>query len=542
MTPTLNWREISAFIDKIRPEVKGLFVDRIVVPERAKFPNAYIKGEWSLRLTGRKQEAVILFSIRPKHPYIAFLNGKGPKASAKATHSPFDLNLSKHLKGSRLLEVEALYKERIVIFWFSSNESSGKARLGLVLFLIPAVPEAFLVLDSNFGSNSSSSSKSKSKPDSISAPVSASTSDPNNSNPNPPEQPNWPIVARSRTVRDSSKNTDSSKNNHFFRLPSGSKAPENVIVRPELIETSESLHKIIEKELLKEAFQIRWQNAEKALRALLKQAKDRLRQSETAQREAEKEQDWKKWGDLLKSSLGSPPELIGKTRTVIHFESGEPIAVPCDPKLSIQEQVEKFYQNARRKQRRISEAQSRSERFRETLSQLNRHLSQPSEGEDWAVLDRLERASNTRAIETTAVSGAKPSKKAGTAWLGKSFNSADGMPIWVGRDKDENLELTFKCARGNDLWMHIRGKPGAHVLIPLQSGKSAPLETLLDAAHLALHYSGGAGWGKTEVDYTFKKYVKRIKDSTEASYTNNKTLLINPDRTRIKKLLDQIGD
>ena len=59
-----------------------------------------------------------------------------------------------------------------------------------------------------------------------------------------------------------------------------------------------------------------------------------------------------------------------------------------------------------------------------------------------------------------------------------------------------------------------------------------PLETLLDAATLAIYYSGGETWGKTEVDYTFKKHVKWIKDSTEASYTHNKTLLVDPDLTK----------
>lgn len=531
MTPPLNWREIGALIDKIRPEVKGLFVDRIIVPERPKFPDGYIKGEWALRLTGRRLDAVLLFSIRPRHPYFAFLNGKGPKASTQATHSPFDLNLSKHLKGARLLDIEALHKERIIVLWFSMGDAASRDRLGLVLFMIPAVPEAFLVLDSSasLASISGSSPLSGSSPDSVALPL------------------GWPIVARSRTVRDTATNTATLKQSHHFRLPSGSKAPENVVVRPELVETSQSMHQIIEKDLLKEAFELRWQNAEKALRALLKQAKDRLRQSDTARHEAEKEEDWRKWGDLLKSSLGTPPELVGKIRTVTHFESGELMDVPCDPKLSIPEQFEKFYQNARRKQRRIAEAQSRAGRFGESITQLERllllpaHLSQQPGTENWPALERLERAGNTRILETTAPTG-KPSKKSGTAWLGKSFTSVDGMPIWVGRDKDENLELTFKCARGNDLWMHIRGKPGAHVLIPLQSGKSAPLETLLDAAHLAIQYSGGAGWGKTEVDYAFKKYVKRIKDSSEASYTHNKTLLINPDRARIKKLLDQIGD
>jgi predicted ribosome quality control (RQC) complex YloA/Tae2 family protein len=87
--------------------------------------------------------------------------------------------------------------------------------------------------------------------------------------------------------------------------------------------------------------------------------------------------------------------------------------------------------------------------------------------------------------------------------------------------------------------MHVKGKPGAHVVVPIPAAKSASLETLLDAAQLTLFYSGGQNWGKTEIDYTFKKHVKRIRDSTEASYTQNRTLLVQNDAERLKRLLEQ---
>jgi predicted ribosome quality control (RQC) complex YloA/Tae2 family protein len=499
MTPTLNWLELSALIEKIKPEIKELFVDRIIIPERLRFPEGYLKGEWSIRLTSRKQEVHLNFSIRPRHPYLGFWSGKGHKASTQATHSPFDLSLSKHLKGARLLDIEALNQERIAILWFTGSASDQDEKLGLVLFLIPAVPEAFLVSAKN------------------------NSNDPNE----------WKILSRSRTVRQHDQNSE------VFKLPSGSKAPTQLTTRENWVHSAEALYPILESELNREAFALRVQNAEKAIRALAKQAKDRLRQSDTARAEAEKEENWKEWADLLKANLGNPPELQKGFRSVTRFEDDQRVEIPCDPKLSIQEQVEKFYSNSRRKLRRILEAKSRSETFRESLSRLEKLLAHPPEFDNWTGLEKLERASNNRAPETKGAKQEKTGKKTGAAWLGKSFTSSNGLPIWVGRDKTENLELTFKCARGNDLWMHIRGKPGAHVVIPLQSGKSAPLDTLLDAAHLAIHYSGGGNWGKTEVDYTFKKYVKRIKDSTEASYTNNKTLLINPDRGRIKKLLDQ---
>lgn len=84
--------------------------------------------------------------------------------------------------------------------------------------------------------------------------------------------------------------------------------------------------------------------------------------------------------------------------------------------------------------------------------------------------------------------------------------------------------------------MHARGKPSAHVIIQLAKGKSASLETLIDAATLLIYFSKGTSWGKTEVDYTLKKYVKKIKNSDQVSYTQNKTLLLEFDPARLDKI------
>ncbi len=522
MIPTLNWKEVALLVDKLRPEVEGLFVDRIIVPEHPYFRDGYLRGEWLIRLTGRKLDSFLIFSIHPRRPYFAWSVGKGPKASVSATRSPFDLNLSKQIKGSKLLELEALPRERVVILWFSQGNGAKNAdRLGLVLSLMPAAPEALLVSAGNAR-----------------------------------REEGWPILIRSRTLKNPSE-TDT-----VYLVPDGAKAPPDVKVRTEFFTKPDSFYRCLEEELQTEAFQERWKGAQKLIRESIKEAQDRIRQSQTTLTEATNEENWQTRGDLLKSVMGNPPELQQITegkgkfpiRVVMDYQSGEgkEVQIPCDPKLTIQEQVEKFYSNSRRKHRRISEAQGRIERFKETLDTLSKSLgeppatvSHPPQSKDWALVEKLERVAGI--LPGGAVAGAragtgagekeKKAGKKGAPWLGRTFISKDGWAIWVGKSKDENLELTFKHARGNDIWLHVRGRPGAHAVIPVQPGKSVPLETLLDAAHLVIFYSGGENWSTTEVDYTAKKYVKRIRDSSEASYTNNKTLLIQPDAVRVKRLL-----
>ncbi|MCM2321775.1 MAG: NFACT RNA binding domain-containing protein [Oligoflexia bacterium] len=494
--PILNWKELALLVDQLRQRIEGLYLDRLIVPERPRFPEGYLKGEWILRFTGRKAEAELLLSVRSRHPAIVLLSGRGPRAAPEATHSAFDLALSKQLRGSRLLSVETLPRERTVILWFTSEGARDSRRLGLVLTLIPAAPEALLIEER--------------------------------------ETAPYPVLARSRTTATGE-----------FTLPDGAKAPPSPEVRQALIATPESHAAAIDAALESEAFAARLVHAQRELRALLGQARDRSRQNEVSLHEGEKEPDWKIHGDLLKAVLGAPPPLLEQEgrhfRRVPDYLSDKEDAVreiPCDPRLSPAAQVERFYQLARRKQRRITEARNRLENFRTLAGELERASATPPAEGDWAALEKLERAARIAPRAAPGVptgKGAKGGKK--SSWLGKAVTSRDGWPIWVGRSKDENLELTFRHARGNDLWLHVRGKPGAHAVIPVQPGKSVPLQTLLDAATLVVYYSGGEKWGKTEVDYTFKKHVKRIKDSTEASYTHNKTLLIAPEPERLKRLL-----
>jgi predicted ribosome quality control (RQC) complex YloA/Tae2 family protein len=493
--PNLNWREIHELANRLAPELEGLFVDRIIVPTRPRYPSHYIKGEWVIRFTGFQGEKALLFSARPRHPYFALIPGKGPAAENSATHSPFDLALNKQLKGLKLIKVWALEKERVLVLDFDTQ-------MRLVVFMVPSIPEALLV---------------KADPSLKPGVAGAKT---------------WPVIVRSRTIRDNPVAAET------FTLPDGSRAPDHLEIRADLMKKGALLTQL-ETWIDQEAFSLRIQRVEKILREKLKQASDRIRQSTVARKEALEEADWQRYADLLKSSMGTTPDTAAREREVMDYETGEKVIVPGDPKLSLKQQVEKFYQQARRKQRRTSEAQNRIDLFSETLSRLENIATELKAldplNPDWKALEKQERPLGIQHQPTP--SGASAPKRKGGSWLGKSFESKDLWSIWVGRNKDENLELTFKHARGNDLWLHVRGRPGSHVVIPVQPGKSVPLETLLDAANLVIYYSGGESWGKTEVDYTFKKHVKRIKDSSEASYVHNKTLIVQPDPVRLKRLL-----
>lgn len=472
-------------------------VDKIVVPERTRHLDGFLKGEWAIRLTRssrearaqRKAERVLLIDVRPRHPAVVLCPDKGPHASAQATHSPFDLALSKYFRGQTLISIETPPRERALIAWFSGPDGG---RLGLALLLIPAAPEAFLI-------------DGKGSPEA-----------------------GWPILARSRALED-----DGAIGPGRFELPDGAGAPADPPVRQELVADPWSAYHARERAIDDAHFLERRDRADRLLGERLRSARDSLRQAEAALREVGREADWARYGELLKSALAEPPPVVGGKRSVFDFTSSTYVDIPCDARLDAPEQVEDFYRRAKRNARKRVEAEARLASAQAGLASAEEARSKRAEPPDWDALAAFEGACGV----APARAGGEPRRNQGARWKGRAFESKDGLSILIGRNSKENLELTFKRARGNDLWMHVRGRPGAHVLIPLAPGKTASLDTLLDAAALAIHFSGGAKWGKTEVDYTYKKHVKRIRDSTEASYANNKTLLAEPDAERLERLL-----
>lgn len=114
--------------------------------------------------------------------------------------------------------------------------------------------------------------------------------------------------------------------------------------------------------------------------------------------------------------------------------------------------------------------------------------------------------------------------------------SRDGFVVWVGRNSRQNDKVTFKTANRQDLWLHARDVPGAHVIIR-NDGRRISDALIAEAASVAAFYSQRQGDGRVLVDYTRVKYVKAIKGAGPGmvTYRNEQTITVKPqDETALK--------
>jgi len=238
-------------------------------------------------------------------------------------------------------------------------------------------------------------------------------------------------------------------------------------------------------------------------------------------------------------------------------EGGE-IELPLAPDKPVVLQAKALYERARRLTDAVAVTRARLAKARTDAEAVPALLARLAAAHDLdelhAVRDDLARTgflprARTAAQEPRATpreGGGKAKAKAKAADEAyRRFVSEEGHEILCGRTNAQNDRLTLKTARGNDVWLHVgRGHAGSHVVVRVPKGKTASLETLLDAATIAVHFSKARGAAKAEVVYTKAKHVRKPKGAPAGSVVpaQTKTLFVRLDEARLRRLLDGSGE
>jgi len=238
-------------------------------------------------------------------------------------------------------------------------------------------------------------------------------------------------------------------------------------------------------------------------------------------------------GELLKGHLADIPR--GAANVLLPDASGEPVSIQLDPKLPPLENMRRYFERYKKEVAGLAQTEQRLAETRAALDHLRRVHEALDAAENVEALDRVRAdMAAARLIKAPKRRGAPPASAEP-----RRFLSAEGFDILVGRSNEQNDHLTLHLARGNDLWLHVQTIPGSHVIVRTPPGKTVPKETLLDAAHLAVYYSKARTAKGVFVDYVPRKHVRKPKGSPPGyvTYAHNKTLIIDPDPERIRRVL-----
>lgn len=236
----------------------------------------------------------------------------------------------------------------------------------------------------------------------------------------------------------------------------------------------------------------------------------------------------KEYGDLILANLASINKADEWLETE-NFYNGETVRIKLDARKGATASAEQYYEQYHKAKSGIAEVCAEIEAGEKELARLERTLTS------------LLAESNPLALNKRLKTGSAPIKGRGNEAdhkrPGLSFRRNDWLII-VGRDATENDALLRRHVKGNDLWLHARDYPGSYVFIKQRSGKTVPLDILLDAGNLAIFYSKGRNNGEGDLFYTSVKFLRRAKDGPKGLVlpTQEKNLHIKVDASRLKEL------
>jgi predicted ribosome quality control (RQC) complex YloA/Tae2 family protein len=176
------------------------------------------------------------------------------------------------------------------------------------------------------------------------------------------------------------------------------------------------------------------------------------------------------------------------------YEPERTLTLTLDPRLSAPANADRFFDRARRIERSRRQIEVRLGETRAALAEARAREALVIDARDASDLEPHQPASP-----------ASPGQERATG--PRHYLTSRGLSILVGRGARENHHLTFAVARPEDLWLHARDVPGAHVIIRDPEGR-AGADDLREAAEVAAFHSEARAEAQVDVHVTRRKHLR----------------------------------
>jgi len=202
--------------------------------------------------------------------------------------------------------------------------------------------------------------------------------------------------------------------------------------------------------------------------------------------------------EALLASAGSVPAVTGEVDVADPYDPARRVRVRVDPRISVPASADRLFEKARRLERARGQVEARLADTRDKLQASLAREARALAARDLADLD--------------AVAGppAAPPPEAAAGRGARHYLTARGLSVLVGRGARDNQRLTFAVAGPEDLWLHARDVPGAHVILRDPEGRAAA-EDVREAAELAAFFSDARSQPQADVHVTRRKHVRAAR-------------------------------
>lgn len=254
---------------------------------------------------------------------------------------------------------------------------------------------------------------------------------------------------------------------------------------------------------------------------------------ETLDREAVKEA-----ADLLTANIYNIKKGMNKITVSDFYHDNIERIIELDEKKGAWENINELYRKHTKLKRANSLLSESIPKLQEELAYYHQLALTIQDADELSVLNDIK----NEFIKEKLIEGKKSNSKNKDVLISKNkksleqksspykFKTKNGLMIFVGRNNVQNDYLTLKVANKDDIFLHSKTIPGAHVILKVEN-KTPSAEDIETAAWLAAKYSSNKDEPYVDIDYTEKKNVYKAKGAKPGMvyYNNYKTLHINTE-------------
>lgn len=269
-------------------------------------------------------------------------------------------------------------------------------------------------------------------------------------------------------------------------------------------------------------------NVLKLILSLLSKSNKKLINIQEKLLECKEMDKYKLYGELITSNLYRINNNINIDNIELenYYDNNNLLSIPLDKSISPSLNAKKFFKKYNKLKNTLEIVSKQQFQVRNEISYLE------------SIVYALENSNNIDdvyqihdEIEETLLGklNNKKNNKAKNNTLNLTSTTIDGFTVYVGKNNKQNDYITFKLSDKNDLWFHVQGFHGSHILLKT-NGKEIDENNpiLLKCAKLATLHSKANTENKAPVDYTLIKNIKKPKGSKPGFvvFANYKTIII----------------
>ena len=260
---------------------------------------------------------------------------------------------------------------------------------------------------------------------------------------------------------------------------------------------------------------------------------ERRRSALGRQLEGESAAHLRELGNLLLARQSDVPR--GAANISLEGFEGSRVQLELDPRLNAVQNAERYYKQARRRDRAARALPGRLARIADRISRLETGLASLREvgptAELWNLVGGRPEPGNS---ETGQRGGQTPG-----ILPYRRYRTSSGLEVRVGRSARGNDDLTFRHSAPEDIWLHARQAAGSHVILRWERrDQNPPHSDLVEAAVLAALNSEARHSGVVAVDWTRRKHVRKPRKAPPGTVVPERvtTLFVEPDPQAASRL------